>query len=295
MAIRLLGLCSNMQTWTTKRGFCRRWKLLCHAVISPHYTLHCFVTALTCGKAGPSGMALKSMEKEILPRCWMPHVLTNGDKKSDCRPSNSLKTGTNKFQFMTIKLFTQDGIDLVAKMAAGVWGKEQGAHDAEVASLFCQHLTRYSLYSADLAFQAEDEDGLQSIAFAWLPGDTNDAASWLRSQLPNLEEEEQKTLLTNERYLTRTDAELQSKMVPNSAKLSFFISRKPGYGTPVLNALIERLRERGIEWLYLWTDCTCNWEYYPKHGFEQIGEGTVPEFSTDDEEYVYKMFRKKIK
>jgi hypothetical protein len=70
---------------------------------------------------------------------------------------------------MTIKLFTQDGIDLVAKMAAGVWGKEQGAHDADVASLFCQHLTRYSLYSADLAFQAEAEDGLQSIAFAWLP------------------------------------------------------------------------------------------------------------------------------
>ena len=196
---------------------------------------------------------------------------------------------------MVIKQFTQDGIDLVAKMAAGVWGKEQGAHGAEVASLFCQHLTRYSLYSADLTLQAEDEDGLQAIAFAWLPGDTNDAASWLRSQLPNMTGEEQQTLLTNERYLTRTDAQLQSRMLPNSAKLSFFISQKPGYGTPVLNALIERLRERGIEWLYLWTDCTCNWEYYPKHGFEQIGEGTVPEFSTDDEEYVYKMFRKTIK
>ena len=43
---------------------------------------------------------------------------------------------------MTIKLFTQDGIDLVAKMAAGVWGKEQGAHSSEVSSLFCQHLCR---------------------------------------------------------------------------------------------------------------------------------------------------------
>jgi hypothetical protein len=21
-------------------------------------------------------------------------------------------------------------------------------------------------------------------------------------------------------------------------------------------------------------DCTCNWEFYPKHGFERIGEGT---------------------
>ena len=196
---------------------------------------------------------------------------------------------------MKIKQFTQDGIDLVAKMAAGVWGKEQGAHGTEVARLFCQHLTRYSLYSADLAFQAEDEDGLQAIAFAWLPGDTNDAAQWLRNQLPKLTDEDQQTLLTNERYLTRTDAELQSKMLPNSAKLSFFISKKKGYGTPVLNALIERLRKRGIEWLYLWTDSSCNWQYYPKHGFEFVGEGKVPEFSTDKEEYTNQIYRKHIK
>jgi hypothetical protein len=187
---------------------------------------------------------------------------------------------------MAIKQFTLEGIDLVAKMAAGVWGKEQGAHSSEVARIFCQHLTRYSLYSADLAFQAEDEEGLQAIAFAWLPGDTNDAALWLRSQFPNMTKEEQQTLLANERYLTRTDAELQSKMVPNSAKLSFFISQKPGYGTQVLNALLERL--------YLWTDCTCNWQYYPKHGYELIGQGIAPEFSTADEEYTYRMYRKRI-
>ena len=65
---------------------------------------------------------------------------------------------------MAIKQFSLEGIDLVAKMAAGVWGKEQGAHGSEVARIFCQHLTRYSLYSVDLAFQAEDEGGLQGIA-----------------------------------------------------------------------------------------------------------------------------------
>lgn len=196
---------------------------------------------------------------------------------------------------MTIKQFIPERIDEVTQMAMEVWGKKQGAHDAKAARLFCQHLSRYSLYTTDLAFQAEDEEGLQGIAFAWLPGDKNDAALWLRSQFPIMTKEEQQTLLTNERYLMRTDAELQSKMVPNSAKLSFFISQKPGYGSPVLNALIERLRERGIEWLYLWTDYNCNWQYYPKHGYEQIGQGIVPEFSTADENYNYMFFRKKIK
>ena len=32
---------------------------------------------------------------------------------------------------MAIKQFSLEGIDLVAKMAAGVWGKEQGAHSSE--------------------------------------------------------------------------------------------------------------------------------------------------------------------
>ena len=174
-------------------------------------------------------------------------------------------------------------------------GKNQGAHGSAVARIFCQYLTRYYLYSAALALQAEDEDGMQAIAFAWLPGETNSAATWLRNQLPALTDDEQQKLLTNERYLMRTDEELLSKMLPNSAKLSFFISKKKGYGTPVLNALIERLRKRGIEWLYLWTDSSCNWQYYPKHGFEFVGEAKVPEFSTDKEEYTNQIYRKHIK
>ena len=173
-------------------------------------------------------------------------------------------------------------------------GKEQGAHGAEVARVFCGHLSRYSLYSSELALQAVDEDGLQAIAFAWMPGDTNDADVWMRNQFATLSEEERNTLLTNENYLKRIDAEILEKMVPNSAKLSFFISRKKGCGTPVLNALIERLRSRGVEWLYFWTDCTCNWQYYVKHGFEQIGAGVAPEFSTDKEDYTHYMFRKRI-
>lgn len=77
-------------------------------------------------------------------------------------------------------------------------------------------------------------------------------------------------------------------------EISQFNPEQKGYGTPVLNALIELLRQRGVEWLYLWTDCTCNWQYYVNHGYEKIGEGVAPEFSTDKEDYTYYMFRKRI-
>ena len=196
--------------------------------------------------------------------------------------------------YMEIKQFDREKIDEVALMAADIWGKEQGAHGPRVLRIFSQHLSRYNYYTPELALEADDEEGMQAIAFTWMPGDTNDASSWLRDQLPNLSEKEKQTVLTNERYLMRIDDLLQAKMAPNSAKLSFFVSRKPGYGTPVLEALIDLLRQRGVEWLYLWTDDTCNWAYYPKHGYEQIGQGIAPEFSTDDEDYVYRLFRKRI-
>lgn len=195
---------------------------------------------------------------------------------------------------MRITPFRKENIDEVALMAAEVWGKDQGGHEKETARLFCRHLSRYSLYSTELALQAEDEEGLQAIAFAWLPGDTNDADAWLQEHLPQMTPQQRHTLLTNEGYLKRTDAELQNLMEADSAKLSFFISRKKGYGTAVLDALIGLLRERGIKWLYLWTDCTCNLEYYPRHGYEEIGRGIVPEFSTDGNDYTYRMFRKRI-
>ncbi|GEM_PF-2875885 len=113
-------------------------------------------------------------------------------------------------------------------MAAGGWGKEQVAHDAKAVRLFCQHLSLYSQWVLPI----EDDEGLQAIAFAWLPADTNDTGQWLRERFPLITEEQRRTLLTNEGYLMRTDKARQKMILPDSAKHSFFISRKPGYGTP---------------------------------------------------------------
>ncbi len=171
---------------------------------------------------------------------------------------------------------------------------EQGTSAPEVARILCGHLARFSTYTTELSLQATDEDGLLAIAFAWLPGDTNDADEWLRKQLSAMTEDARQRLLINEQYLKRIEEELQSKMLSNSAKLSFFISRKPGFGTPVQETLIDLLRNRGVEWLYLWTECTCKWLYYSKHGYEQIGQGIAPEFNPVDKDYIYHMFRKRI-
>ncbi len=64
------------------------------------------------------------------------------------------------------------------------------------------------------------------------------------------------------------------------------------------NHVIPKSNEKdlisGHTLLYLWTDSSCSWQYYPRHGYEQVGFGRVPEYSTADEEYTYRLFRKNI-
>lgn len=195
---------------------------------------------------------------------------------------------------MKIEYFDIKDIDKVAAMAAEVWGYKE--RSAEYNRVFCGHLSRYSCYTPELALQASDDEGLQAIAFGWLPGDTNDADAWVERNLGALPPDEREGVMRNVDYLKHTDAELQRAMEPGvSAKLAFFISRKPGFGTPLLERLTGLLHDRGAKWLYLWTDSSCSWQYYPRHGYEQIGFGRVPEYSTPDEDYNYMFFRKNIK
>ena len=64
--------------------------------------------------------------------------------------------------------------------------------------------------------------------------------------------------------------------------------------TEAARQLSRAIARGGHTLLYLWTDSSCSWQYYPRHGYEQMGFGRVPEYSTADEEYTYRLFRKNI-
>ena len=54
------------------------------------------------------------------------------------------------------------------------------------------------------------------------------------------------------------------------------------------------LSERGFENLYLWTDSSCNWEFYLKHGFELVHEEKSDLYSTPEEDFKFMVFRKSL-
>ena len=194
---------------------------------------------------------------------------------------------------MEIKPFYPEDITILAKRISEVWVVDESP---EFTRVLCEYLVRHNYYTPQLSLQIVDEEGLQAIAFAYMPDEENNSEEWLQAQLEGLSPEVRKFILRSDNYTIRTDAKLLTLMEsqPHAAKLSFFFSRKAGYGSLVLEHLVEKLRQQGVEWLYLWTDSWCNWQYYPHHDYDQIGKGILPEFSDDNEKYYYYMFRKHI-
>lgn len=76
-------------------------------------------------------------------------------------------------------------------------------------------------------------------------------------------------------------------------KVSFFISNTKGAGTMLLDYFTEHCKLKDINYIYLWTDSTCNHSFYPKKGFSLFFEDKEGFASTATDRFST-MFYKKI-
>ena len=65
--------------------------------------------------------------------------------------------------------------------------------------------------------------------------------------------------------------------------LAFFISAVPGCGKMLLNEFSQKAKADGYENMYLWTDSSCDHNYYDHHHFEKVAEFKSGEWEADDE------------
>ena len=58
--------------------------------------------------------------------------------------------------------------------------------------------------------------------------------------------------------------------------LSLFMSRRHGCGRMLLEELQRRARQGRFSRMILWTDDTCDYDYYPAHGFDLVLDCPIP-------------------
>ena len=194
---------------------------------------------------------------------------------------------------MIIDKFNPAHIDKVVEMATLKWGRPD--QRPEFNRAFCGNIVRRHFFCEELCYQAEDEDGLQGICWAAPYGTGCESGEWLENTLPSLDGKEKETVLKDVAYLRHADNILKPMMSTSDIRLTLIISLKKGYGSSMLSHLMDDLSGKGYGYLFLWTDSTCDYSFYPRHGFEMVHqEKDTLFYGSEGRENRIMIFRRKI-
>lgn len=95
--------------------------------------------------------------------------------------------------------------------------------------------------------------------------------NWLEAQMPTFNEQQRAEAFMLRDYFDRTAPKVYEHMTAGKdLYLSFFISAIPGCGKQLLAEMMRVAANNGYEAMYLWTDSSCNHDYYAHHGFAKV-------------------------
>ena len=194
--------------------------------------------------------------------------------------------------------FEMNNIPHILEVVVPLWSPPVG--DADFKRFNVEYIVRNNIFENDLRYElvdfAENESAGEfcSCAFFTKKGGVCKAFEWYERESKKFPEELRASSKMSRNYIEYMDEKTQALMNEADIQLTLYVSRKPGAGSRLLNELCSHLKSDGYKNLYLWTDIECNWEWYVKHGYELVEEGTYEQFSSDDEDYKTFIFRKAL-
>lgn len=199
---------------------------------------------------------------------------------------------------MKIEQFTESDIHEAAQLAYPVWGvgHADGGNGPAFGLLMCEYIVRYGWYGAPYAFKMVDKEG--KMVACILAGDhtvKNGYNKWLDVQMPAFNEQQRNEAVTLRAYFDRTAPKVYEHMTAGKdLYLSFFISAIPGCGKQLLAEMMRVAASNGYKTMYLWTDSSCNHDYYAHHSFEKVAAFKSDEWKTDYNDYLTYIYKKII-
>ena len=200
-----------------------------------------------------------------------------------------------------LEAFKIENLPFVVDVVAPLWFPPVG--DDNFKRFNVEYIVRNNICENDYRFELVQDNGTQqksatpellSAAFFARKGDTSIVEEWFARESRCFPLEWRKASGMSKTYLTLMDERTLSIMNDDDIKLSLFVSRKPGAGSLILDMVCQKLRAEGWKNLYLWTDCDCNWQWYNRHGFTLIKEGTYEPFNSEHEDYKTYIFKRKL-
>lgn len=200
---------------------------------------------------------------------------------------------------MRIEQFTENDIREAAELAYPVWGvgHADNGRGKDFGVLMCEYIVRYGWYGAPYAFKVVDDGGKMLACI--LAGDhtkDNGYNLWLDKLMPTFDECQTNEATALRAYFEGTAPKVYRYMTAGKdLYLSFFISALPGCGKRLLAEMMRVAAAEGYEALYLWTDSSCDHNYYAHHHFEKVAEFKSDEWKTDHSDYLTYIYKRIIR
>ena len=198
---------------------------------------------------------------------------------------------------MVIEKFTESDIGEAAGLAYPVWGAGHADNGPgeKFGLLMCEYIVRYGWYGAPYAFKLTDGAAMKGFVLAGDISRKNGYNEWLDSVMPILDDSQKREATVLRDYFDKTTPRVHGYMnAADDLYLSFFLSSVRGGGKLLLNEVVSLARTEGYKNLYLWTDSSCNHEYYACNRFELVAEFESNEWATDTDDYLTYIYRKVI-
>ena len=167
---------------------------------------------------------------------------------------------------MIVRNFTDIDIESASKITNLVWGDLYANESKELQKVIYDFTLKYYYLNNRFSFALDDE-GLKGLIFASLKTDKNNSIENFKTEIQTLSDNDKITTLNLLDYVENTGREVKNAMGEDDLMMGLFISTQKGGGRMLLSKLVETAKENGIKNIYLWTDTTCDYDYYQKNKF----------------------------
>lgn len=172
---------------------------------------------------------------------------------------------------MIVRNFLNSDIEKASQITHTVWGNLYASESNDLQKLIYDFTLEYYYLNKNFSF-ALDDDGLCGLIFASSKTDENLVTDKYKNKISSFNEKDRKTALNLFDYVENTGKEVKKVMNDDDLMMGLFISRKKGGGKILLSKLKESAIDNGIKNIYLWTDTTCDFDYYQKNNFTLVKE-----------------------
>lgn len=172
---------------------------------------------------------------------------------------------------MIIRQFDNEDIKSAGKLAKLTWGNFYTQESIELQNFIYNFMVKYYDLNRNYSFSILEED-LKGFLLAFTKNDKYKSENF-ENEIEILQnKEEQKIAIDLFNYLETCGNEIKNIIGNNDIILGLFVSIKKGCGKLLLSNLIKTCKENNIKNIYLWTDTTCDYQYYKKNKFFQCKE-----------------------